>query len=83
MSVEPGFGGQTFMPGMLDKCRRMKPLLKPHQRLEIDGGIAADTIRAARAAGVDWFVIGSAIFDQTDRRTTIDRLRQEIRLAGA
>jgi ribulose-phosphate 3-epimerase len=67
MSVEPGFGGQSFMVDQLEKCRRIKSLLKEHQRLEIDGGINAETIESARAAGVDWFVIGSALFDAPSR----------------
>jgi ribulose-phosphate 3-epimerase len=67
MSVEPGFGGQSFMPDQLAKCRQIKPLLKGHQKLEIDGGINAETIGLARAAGVDWFVIGSALFDAPSR----------------
>lgn len=76
MSVEPGFGGQKFMPAMLDKCKVIKPLLLPHQRLEIDGGMAADTIGATRAAGVDWFVVGSALFGAKDRRAEIAALRR-------
>ncbi|HEX8340762.1 MAG TPA: ribulose-phosphate 3-epimerase [Tepidisphaeraceae bacterium] len=67
MSVEPGFGGQSFMPAMLEKARTLRPLLKAHQRLEIDGGIGPGTIANARAAGVDWFVVGSALFAPPDR----------------
>lgn len=67
MSVEPGFGGQSFMAEQLEKCRRIKPLLKGHQKLEIDGGMNAKTIGLARAAGVDWFVVGSALFDAASR----------------
>jgi ribulose-phosphate 3-epimerase len=67
MSVEPGFGGQKFMTDQLAKCRTIKPLLKPHQILEIDGGMNTDTIGQARAVGVDWFVVGSALFDAADR----------------
>ena len=78
MSVEPGFGGQKFMPDMLAKARAVKPRLKPHQRLEIDGGINSDTIGQARQAGVDWFVIGSALFDHPDRRELIARMRKTI-----
>ena len=70
MSVEPGFGGQKFMTDQLDKVRRIRPLLRPEQRLEIDGGIDATTIGQARAAGVDWFVVGSALFGATDRAGT-------------
>jgi ribulose-phosphate 3-epimerase len=78
MSVEPGFGGQKFMPDMLAKARAVKPRLKPHQRLEIDGGINLDTIGQARQAGIDWFVIGSALFDHPDRRDLIARMRKTI-----
>jgi ribulose-phosphate 3-epimerase len=78
MSVEPGFGGQKFMPDMLTKARAVKPRLKPHQRLEIDGGINTDTIGQARQAGIDWFVIGSALFDHPDRRQLIARMRNTI-----
>ena len=77
MSVEPGFGGQKFMADQLDKVRRIRPLLRPDQRLEIDGGIDATTIGEARAAGVDWFVVGSALFGSADRvgtgRTLVNR----------
>jgi ribulose-phosphate 3-epimerase len=71
MSVEPGFGGQSFMADQLEKCRRIKPLLRPEQILEIDGGINVQTIGQARAAGVDWFVVGSALFDAGDRSATV------------
>ncbi len=80
MSVEPGFGGQTFMHDQLDKCRTIAPLLKPHQRLEIDGGINAETIQLARSAGVQWFVIGSSLFDAKDRAKTIATMAREIRI---
>jgi ribulose-phosphate 3-epimerase len=78
MSVEPGFGGQKFMADQLQKVRELKPKLKPHQRLEIDGGINADTIGQARQAGVDWFVVGSALFDHPDRPGLIARMRKTI-----
>ncbi|MCS7033052.1 MAG: ribulose-phosphate 3-epimerase [Phycisphaerae bacterium] len=82
MSVEPGFGGQKFMPAMLEKARRVRPLLKPHQKLQIDGGIGPSTIRQARAAGVDWFVVGSALFEAKDRKAAIARMRAEIEAAS-
>jgi len=78
MSVEPGFGGQKFMPAMLDKVRAVKPKLKPNQRIQIDGGIDATTIRAARQAGVDWFVVGSAIFDHPPYAQVIGDLQAQI-----
>ncbi|MGF1633094.1 MAG: ribulose-phosphate 3-epimerase [Phycisphaerae bacterium] len=66
MSVEPGFSGQSFMPGMLDKVRWLRPRLTGGQRLQIDGGIDAKTIRQAADAGTDWFVAASAIFGEPD-----------------
>ncbi|MFT3787776.1 MAG: ribulose-phosphate 3-epimerase [Tepidisphaeraceae bacterium] len=78
MSVEPGFGGQKFMPDQLAKCRAIKARQKPHQVLEIDGGINAETIADARAAGVDWFVVGSALFDATDRAATIGAMAESV-----
>jgi ribulose-phosphate 3-epimerase len=78
MSVEPGFGGQSFMRDQLDKVRVLHPLMKPHQRIEIDGGIDAGTIGEAYAAGVDWFVAGSSIFGAADRVRAMTDLRQGI-----
>jgi ribulose-phosphate 3-epimerase len=78
MSVEPGFGGQKFMADQLAKCRTIKPLLRPNQVLEIDGGINADTIGQARAAGVDWFVVGSALFDANDRHAASSAMASAI-----
>jgi len=83
MSVEPGFGGQKFMPEMLEKARKVKPRLRAGQKLEIDGGIGPATIRQARAAGIDWFVVGSAIFDARDRKTALAEMRSEIAAADA
>lgn len=78
MSVVPGFSGQKFMPEVLPKCREIKKRLRPDQRLEIDGGIKRETIAAARDAGVDWFVVASAIFDQPDRAQAIAELRENL-----
>jgi ribulose-phosphate 3-epimerase len=78
MSVVPGFGGQKFMPEMLDKVREVKARLRPDQRIEIDGGIHNETIAQAHRAGVDWFVIGSAIFDRPDRGGAIAQLRRHL-----
>lgn len=78
MSVVPGFSGQKFMPEVLPKCETLRKRLQPHQRLEIDGGINAQTIRQAKDAGVDWFVVASAIFDQPDRRAAIGELRKAL-----
>lgn len=78
MSVEPGFGGQKFMPEMLSKVREVRKRLRADQRLEIDGGIHEETISVAREAGVDWFVVGSGIFDKPDRAAAIRELRGRI-----
>jgi ribulose-phosphate 3-epimerase len=78
MSVEPGFGGQKFMPEMLSKVREVRKRIKSTQRIEIDGGIHAQTIRAARDAGVDWFVVGSGIFDNANRAAAIAELREKM-----
>jgi len=75
MSVVPGFSGQKFMPQVLDKVRAVRPRLRIDQRLQIDGGVNSATISLARQAGVDWFVVASAIFDKPDRATAIAELR--------
>lgn len=62
MSVNPGFGGQSFMDPVLEKVRVVKRRLRPDQRLEMDGGIAKDTSRSCREAGCDVLVAGSAVF---------------------
>ena len=79
MSVEPGFGGQKFMPDQLAKVRAIKARMRPDQRIEIDGGMNHETIGQAFASGVDWFVVGSAIFDQTDRAAAIFELRNALK----
>jgi ribulose-phosphate 3-epimerase len=78
MSVVPGFSGQKFMPEVLPKCEAVKKRLRADQRLEIDGGINSETITRARDAGVDWFVVASAIFDQHDRGAAIRTLRAKL-----
>ncbi len=78
MSVEPGFGGQKFMPDQLEKARILRPLLKPHQRIEIDGGIDANTIGPSYQAGVDWFVTGSTVFGAKNRIATLAALREPL-----
>jgi ribulose-phosphate 3-epimerase len=78
MSVVPGFSGQKFMPEVLPKCEAVKKRLRPNQRLEIDGGINPDTIGRAKSAGVDWFVVASAIFDKPDRAAAIAQIRQRL-----
>jgi ribulose-phosphate 3-epimerase len=78
MSVVPGFSGQKFMPEVLPKAQAVKKRLRPNQRLEIDGGINPHTIALAAAAGVDWFVVASAIFDEPDRAAAISELRGKL-----
>ena len=79
MSVNPGFGGQSFIPGVLDKVRAIDVWRKTHNpalKIQIDGGIKPSTIRAARAAGVDWFVAGNAVFGAPDYAKAITALRE-------
>src|SRR5436305_10350975 len=80
MSVVPGFGGQKFMPQALPKAEAVKKRLRADQRLEMDGGLHAQTVASARSAGVDWFVVGSGIFDNFDRAAAIAQLRQKIQV---
>lgn len=81
MSVNPGFGGQAFIPATLDKLRRMRGRIdacgKPI-RLEIDGGVKPDNIAAIAAAGADTFVAGSAIFGQADYAQVIAAMRRAV-----
>jgi ribulose-phosphate 3-epimerase len=69
------------MPEVLPKVVTLKKRLRSNQRLEIDGGMHLGTIRQARDAGVDWFVVASAIFDQKDRAAAIKALRQNLGMA--
>ncbi|MEO8124728.1 MAG: ribulose-phosphate 3-epimerase [Burkholderiales bacterium] len=81
MSVNPGFGGQSFIPGALKKIERVRKLIDASGRdirLEVDGGIKADNIRAAFDAGADTFVAGSAIFGQQDYKAVIAAMRGAI-----
>jgi len=81
MSVNPGFGGQSFIPTTLDKLRLVKEKIKQSGRdirLEVDGGIKANNIAEIAAAGADMFVAGSAIFSQTDYKVAIDEMRAEL-----
>ena len=75
MSVEPGFGGQKFMPQVLDKVRWLKSRVSPQTLLSIDGGIAAPTIALAAAAGCQVFVAGSAIFDGSDYQAEMKNMQ--------
>jgi ribulose-phosphate 3-epimerase len=81
MSVNPGFGGQSFIPEALEKLRAVRKLIDAsgHDiRLEIDGGVKVDNIADIAAAGADTFVAGSAIFGAVDYRATIDAMREAI-----
>jgi ribulose-phosphate 3-epimerase len=81
MSVNPGFGGQSFIPTALDKLRRVRELVDRtgrNIRLEIDGGVKADNIGAIAAAGADTFVAGSAIFGQKDYAAVIGAMKRAI-----
>jgi len=85
MSVNPGFGGQSFIPEALAKLRLVRARIEASQQrtgrrilLEVDGGIKIDNIAAAARAGADTFVAGSAIFGAPDYRATIARMRAEL-----
>jgi ribulose-phosphate 3-epimerase len=81
MSVNPGFGGQSFIDGTLRKAEQARRLIEQSGRdirLEVDGGIKVDNIRRAADAGADTFVAGSAIFGQADYKTVIDAMRAEL-----
>jgi ribulose-phosphate 3-epimerase len=81
MSVNPGFGGQAFIPATLDKLREARELIDASGldiRLEVDGGVGPNNIAAVAAAGADTFVAGSAIFNQPDYKTVIDQMRSEL-----
>jgi ribulose-phosphate 3-epimerase len=81
MSVNPGFGGQKFIPAALDKLREARQRIEASGydiRLEIDGGVKASNIREIAAAGADTFVAGSAIFGAEDYEATILEMKQEI-----
>ncbi|EEW12090.1 ribulose-phosphate 3-epimerase [Vibrio mimicus] len=81
MSVNPGFGGQSFIPHTLDKLRAVRERIKQSGRqirLEIDGGVKVDNIREIAEAGADMFVAGSAIFGQPDYQAVIEQMRAEL-----
>lgn len=86
MSVNPGFGGQSFLPSALPKLREARRLIDESGfdiRLEIDGGIKIDNIRESALAGADTFVSGTGIFGSPNYRETIDAMRSELAKAGA
>lgn len=81
MSVNPGFGGQSFIPSVLDKLREVRKRIDESGydiRLEIDGGVKVDNIREIKEAGADTFVAGSAIFGKGDYKKIIDEMRSEL-----
>ncbi|GEK08834.1 ribulose-phosphate 3-epimerase [Pseudoalteromonas sp. McH1-7] len=81
MSVNPGFGGQSFIPHTLEKLKEARARIESSGRdirLEVDGGIKVDNIAEVAAAGADMFVAGSAIFNQPDYKAVIDAMRQEL-----
>ncbi|MEY2594545.1 MAG: ribulose-phosphate 3-epimerase [Pseudomonadota bacterium] len=81
MSVNPGFGGQSFIDSALRKCERVRRLIEASGRdirLEVDGGIKADNIRRVADAGADTFVAGSAIFGQPDYKAVIQAMRAQL-----
>ncbi len=82
MTVWPGFGGQKFIEPMLDKIRQIAAQLRLDQRLEVDGGIHAETIPRAARAGADTFVAGSAVFDSADPTAEVIRLQKLAESAG-
>ena len=90
MSVNPGFGGQSFIPSTLDKLRQARARIDLWTQeggqpvaLEVDGGVKVDNIAEIRAAGADTFVAGSAIFGKPDYRAVIKALREQIALGEA
>jgi len=81
MSVNPGFGGQSFIPHVLDKVRKVREMIDASGRkirLEVDGGVKVDNIAAVATAGADTFVAGSAIFGSDDYRDTISWMKANV-----
>lgn len=81
MSVNPGFGGQKFIPTTLEKLKQARKIIDKSGldiRLEVDGGVTPDNIRAIAEAGADMFVAGSAIFGKPDYKAVIDQMRAEL-----
>lgn len=89
MSVNPGFGGQSFIPNTLVKIRKVREMLDEYERqsgrhiaLEVDGGVKTGNIAEIAAAGADTFVAGSAIFGKPDYKAVIDEMRQQLAQVG-
>ena len=86
MSVNPGFGGQSFIPSTLDKLRQVRARIDASGfdiRLEVEGGVKVDNIAEIAAAGADMFVAGSAIFGKPDYKAVVDEMRAELAKVGA
>ena len=86
MSVNPGFGGQSFIPATLKKLQQARKIIDESGydiRLEVDGGVKVDNIAEIAAAGADMFVAGSAIFHKPDYKQVIDQMRTQLASVGA
>jgi len=86
MSVNPGFGGQSFIPSVMDKLKQARQIIDDSDydiRLEIDGGVKVENIREIAEAGADTFVAGSAIFGSDDYQATINAMRTELATSQA
>lgn len=86
MSVNPGFGGQKFIPSTLDKLRQVRQRIDASGReirLEVDGGVTPANIREIAEAGADMFVAGSAIFGKPDYKAVVDQMRAELALVNS
>jgi ribulose-phosphate 3-epimerase len=85
MSVNPGFGGQKFIPSTLEKLKQARKIIDNSGfdiRLEVDGGVGVSNIQEIARAGADTFVAGSAIFSQPDYKQVIDKMRVELSSVG-
>lgn len=79
MSVEPGFGGQSFIETSPERIRQLKSMISPETILSVDGGVDPGTIGAAARAGANYFVVGSAIFSQSDYSNAVSELATQAR----
>jgi ribulose-phosphate 3-epimerase len=78
MTVHPGFGGQDFIPAMAEKVKRVRELVGPSTRVQVDGGISPETAPVVVACGADTLVAGTAVFGKADRRAAIEDLRRAV-----
>ena len=79
MTVEPGFGGQSFIPESIDRCKQLKKMLRSDQRLQVDGGIDTTTAPEIAAAGADTLVAGNAVFAQSNPAGAAQAIQQAVR----